>query len=144
MKEIAIGCFAGLLLSAVLLVLVNAQPQQPSPDAALLARIAELEARPVPQPPQPVYEDLAGLDAETQRLLAENARISEDFEQQLRDHEWNIAMLNLRSFGRRVIFTRPTGRTGDIGELPGEAGPLGDHFGAEMPPEAGSEGNETP
>lgn len=90
-------------------------------------------APPVPQPiPDPIpnspqfldFDDLAGLDRETQAMLEERRRQDRSDQQRLERIEWNIRVLNHRMFGASVIVPAgrsPRGGLGQVGEMPLEA-----------------------
>ena len=79
----------------------------------------------IPNSPQFVdFDDLAGLDRETQAMLEERRRQDRSDQQRLERIEWNIRVLNHRMFGASVIVPAgrsPRGGLGQVGEMPLES-----------------------
>ncbi len=116
---IAVVCtflIAGLAASMYEFMQEPNRPAVATPAPVAVPTLPETEA----DPPFAVvdYEDMAGLDAETQAMLAQNEQGGRETDRRLRAIEANLDALNHRVFGPRV-------RPGAIGEMGAEfdAGP---------------------
>lgn len=121
---IASVLFLSMLFGVVAPIVLNrmmidnqSMTQQPAPASQPIATVPSSTSEPAPS--QVDFEDMAGLDAATQRLLNERyqGQGPGDFEKRLRRLEWAVSALTDRVFGKSVL----PGESGQIGEL-GDAG----------------------
>lgn len=89
---------------------------------------------PIPNSPQFVdFDDLTGLERETQAMLEERRRQDRSDQKRLERIEWNIRILNQRMFGASVIIPAGTSPHGELGQ---ELGSTNDELDFEPESEA--------